>query len=198
MKKPKLSPRETVMLIFLVILLVAAIYYMGFLTPLNAELDALEAETADLDTQISSFQDKLAKMKDMQTQLEEIKNKPEDEISEMPPYDNVVEIMSDLDSYLREHTHNYSLTHSDPEPSDDGTYRRLIGLSMTCDSLEDAHDIITELDSGKWRCLISYYDFYPVTGIGIGGGGEISLMLSLVFFELPPSATSATPANSAA
>lgn len=196
MKKPKLTARETVMLIFLVILLIGAIYYMGFLTPLNNEIAAINAETADMDTQIQSQAEKLAQMNRMKAELAEIKERPEDEISEMPPYDNIVPVLADLDSYLREYSTNYNLNHTDPEPSDDGTYRRVIGLSMNCASLDDAYEIMCEITSGRWRCQIAYFDCYPVDGRGLGGGGEISLMLSLMFFELPNANTPAeTPAE---
>lgn len=185
MKKPKLTARETVMLVFLIVLLIGAIYYMGFLTPLNNEIASITAETETLQTQIDSQQEKLDQLNAMKLKVQEIEALPEDEISEMPPYDNIVPVLADLDSYLRTYSDNYNLNHTDPEPSDDGTYRRVIGLSMTCASLDDAYDIMVEVTSGRWRCQIAYFDCYPVEGNGLGGGGAINLMLSLMFFELP-------------
>lgn len=194
MKKPKLTARETVMLVVLLILLIGAGYYMGFLTPLKNEIASINSETETLQVQIDSQQEKLNQLNAMKIKLQEIEALPEDEITEMPPYDNVVPILADLDSYLREYSTQYNLNHSDPEPSDDGTYRRVIGLSVTCANLSDAYDIMEEISSGRWRCQIAYFDCYPTEGNGLDNG-EISLMLSLMFFELPSKdAPAETPA----
>ena len=47
MKKSKLSLRETVMLLFLVVLLIGVGYYMGFYTPLQNEMASIAVQTTD-------------------------------------------------------------------------------------------------------------------------------------------------------
>lgn len=183
MKMPKLSAREVVMLIFLVVLLIAVIYYMAFYTPLQAEIASIETEISNTDSQIASFQEKLSQMKRMQDELDQILAQPEDMISELPPYDNIVEILDDLDRYLRRHTETYTMTHSDPKITDDGTVRRYITLSLRCDDLDSAQDIITEFTDSKWRCIVENIELSSSNGNNIDIG-EIGLQISLVFFEL--------------
>ena len=52
MKKGKLSPREAGMLVVLVVLLIGVVYYMGFYTPLQAEMSNIAAQSNDCDDQM--------------------------------------------------------------------------------------------------------------------------------------------------
>ena len=54
MKKNKLTARESLMLVFLVVLLIGVGYYMGFYTPLQKELASIAAQSNDIDTQITT------------------------------------------------------------------------------------------------------------------------------------------------
>ena len=70
MKKNKLSLRETVMLVVLVVLLIGVGYYMGFYTPLQNEMASIASQSADCDTMITASMAKLMKMAEMQPELE--------------------------------------------------------------------------------------------------------------------------------
>lgn len=192
MKKPKLTARESVMLVFLVVLLIGAIYYMGFLTPLKNEVAALKTETENVEAQITAHQDKLSQMNAMQAELKKYEDMSEDQLIQTPPYDNISEILADLDAYLRENSTKYNVTHTDPEPSDEGTYRRLITMNATCANLDSAYQIIDDLYSGEWRCVISDV-FVSTYATNLNEGDSVNLSLSLVFYEVKP--TNVKPAQ---
>ncbi len=154
MKKAKLTPRESLMLVFLIVLLVGVGYYMGFYTPLQEELSSIAAQSADCDTQITAAMAKVAKMNEMQTELDEIFSRPESEITEIAPYDNKEAVLNQLYGILGR-TLEYDLSFTDPQVQDDGTVRRKISMRFQCDSYTAAKSVIRDLTDSPWRCLVS-------------------------------------------
>ena len=120
----------------------------------------------------------------MEQELKEIMAKPEDEIIELAPYDNLIEVVNLLDDYLREHTEQYSLTHPDPKVTDDGTVRRVITMQLRCDSYSDALGIIRDLNDSKWRCVITDTELYPIGESDDLERSQVSLKVTITFYEL--------------
>ena len=154
MKKSKLSTREMVMLLFLVILLIGVAYYMGFYTPLQAEMASIATQSVETDTAIQAATAKAMRMKDMQAELDEILSRPESEITEIAPYDNKEVVLTQLYGILAR-TQDYKLDFTDPAVQDDGTVRRNISMSFTCADYKAAKAVIRDLSDSQWRCLIS-------------------------------------------
>jgi len=154
MKKSKLTARESVMLVFLLVLVIGVGYYMGFYTPLQNELASIANQSSDLDTQIAVATGKLGKMDQMQAELDEIFARPADEITEIAPYDNKEVVLNQLYGILGQ-SNDYSLNFTDPDVQDDGTVRRNISMSFRCADYASAKAIIRDLTDSQWRCLVS-------------------------------------------
>ena len=154
MKKGKLSPREAGMLVILVVLLIGVVYYMGFYTPLQAEMSNIAAQSADCDDQMVVAEAKIAKMGQMQAELDEIFARPESEITEIAPYDNKEVVLNQLYGILGRTT-DYALTFTDPEVQEDGTVRRNISMKFSCESYAAAKEVIDDLTDSQWRCLVN-------------------------------------------
>ena len=154
MKKGKLSPREAGMLVVLVVLLIGVVYYMGFYTPLQAEMSSIAAESAQCDDEIVVANAKVAKMGQMQAELDEIFARPAKEITEIAPYDNKEVVLNQLYGILARTT-DYALTFTDPDVQEDGTVRRNISMSFTCQSYAAAKEVIDDLTDSHWRCLVN-------------------------------------------
>ena len=154
MKKSKLTARESVMLVFLLVLVIGVGYYMGFYTPLQNELASIANQSSDLDTQIAMATGKLGKMDQMQAELDEIFARPADEITEIAPYDNKEVVLNQLYGILGQ-ANDYSLNFTDPDVQDDGTVRRNISMSFRCADYASAKAIIRDLTDSQWRCLVS-------------------------------------------
>ena len=154
MKKNKLTARESLMLVFLVVLLIGVGYYMGFYTPLQNEMASIATQSSEVDSQITTSMAKVAKMDDMQAELDEIFARPEDEITEIAPYDNKEVVLNQLYGILGR-TQDYSLSFTDPDVQDDGTVRRNISMNFHCESYADAKEVIRDLTDSQWRCLVS-------------------------------------------
>ena len=154
MKKSKLSTRESVMLVFLVVLLIGVVYYMGFYTPLQEEMASISAQSIDTDTAIQSASTRVMEMNKMQEELDEILARPESEITEIAPYDNKEAVLTQLYSILSR-TQEYNLDFTDPAVQEDGTVRRTISMSFKCADYKAAKAVIADLTDSRWRCLVS-------------------------------------------
>ena len=185
MKKAKLSTREIVMMVFLVILLVAVGYYMFFLTPLDEELASIQAEITDIETQKQSHTEKLSLMNSMERELADLKaNRPADELSEVAVYDNTVEVLNALNQYLEVNTISHSLTFVTPEVGEDGTVRRVVQMAFECIDYASAREIINDLTGNKWRCLVSNTTISTVDENLDLTTGLVAVQLDITFFEI--------------
>lgn len=185
MKKAKLSARETVMLVLLVVLLIGVVYYMAFLTPLQAEIAGIQTEVEELDLQIQSYQDQLLGMNAMKTELEKL-----DKQTEVAPYDNLVEVLVALDQYLYDNSVSYTLTFLEPEITEEGTVRRIVEMEFECLDYDAARAMVDDLTGNKWRCLVGDTLITTVNENTNLRNGLVKVQLNVTFFEL--SGTSAT------
>ncbi|MBQ8238123.1 MAG: hypothetical protein IJZ39_08265 [Oscillospiraceae bacterium] len=180
MKKAKLSLRETIMLLFLVVLLIGVSYYMGFYTPLQNELASIASQSADCDSQITTSMAKISRMNEMQEELDQIFARPEEEITEIAPYDNKEVVLNQLYGILSR-TSEYSLNFTDPDVQKDGTVRRNISMSFHCTSYEAAKDVIRDLTDSQWRCLVSNLAITSNEGNMMESG--VTVTVTITFFE---------------
>ena len=180
MKKSKLSLRETVMLVFLVVLLIGVGYYMGFYTPLQNEMASIAAQSSDCDSMITASMAKVTKMNEMQAELDEIFARPADELTEIAPYDNKEVVLNQLYGILGRTT-DYSLNFTDPAVQEDGTVRRNISMSFHCDSYEAAKEVIRDLTDSQWRCLVRNLAVSCDEGDLMNNGVNVSA--TITFFE---------------
>ena len=115
---------------------------------------SIATQSSEVDSQITTSMAKVAKMDDMQAELDEIFARPEDEITEIAPYDNKEVVLNQLYGILGR-TQDYSLSFTDPDVQDDGTVRRNISMNFHCESYADAKEVIRDLTDSQWRCLVS-------------------------------------------
>lgn len=179
MKKSKLSGRDSALLIFLLLLVIGVAYYMLFYKPLQAELVSVSNQIANTDTQIMTAQSKIAKMDAMQAEIDEILSRPENEITEIAPYDNKEEVLNQLNAIMRA-SDQYNLSFSEPVIGGDGSVRRNVTMNFSCSNFTTAKNIINNLQNCKWRCLVSNLS---ISGNGSVMNGGVSVNATVTFFE---------------
>ena len=179
MKNTKLSGREIVMLVFLVVLVTGLAYYMAFYTPLQEELASIDSQCYSIDAQISNSSAKIASMDKMQAELDEIFARPENEITEIAPYDNKEVVLNQLNGILQR-SEEYNLSFADPAIQNDGTVRRNVSMSFRCSDYESAKSIIKDLNECQWRCLVSNLS---ISGQGDIMEGAVQVSATITFFE---------------
>ena len=178
MNKKRISPRDVLMITFLIVLIVGLVYYMGYYTPLQAELEDISAQAQAAETQFSTASARLSSMNSMQQELDAIHAMPANKITEIAPYDNKEMVLTLLNTILAET--QYNLSFSDPSIQPDGTVRRNVGMSFSCESYDDAKEILDTLDRCRWRCLISNLS---ISSAGDLLEGPISVSATITFFE---------------
>ena len=180
MKKSKLTARESLMLVFLVVLLIGVGYYMGFYTPLQNEIASIATQSSETDAQITTAMTKVKKMDDMQAELDEIFANATDKVTEIAPYDNKEVVLNQLYGILGR-TQDYSLSFTDPDVQSDGTVRRNISMNFHCESYADAKEVIKDLTDSQWRCLVSNLAISCDEGDMMRYGVNVSA--TITFFE---------------
>lgn len=178
-KSSKLSSRDIAMVALLVVLLVGVFYYMGFYKPLQQDLANISGQVAEVDTQINAVASKVARMDMMQAELNEIFAQPEDQITEIAPYDNKEVVLRQLNGILQASL-EYNLSFAEPSIQDDGTVRRNVTMSFSCADFDSAKRIIRDLTKSHWRCMVS--------NLSISGGSNImeeavQVNATITFFE---------------
>lgn len=158
MKMNKMGNREIAMLIFMVLILVSVLYYMGFYKPTQEEMASLATQSVELDDQINAATMKVGKMKQMQQELDVILAQPKFQITEIAPYDNKDVVLNMLNGVLGR-TDDYSLSFTDPAVNGDGTVRRNVTMSFNSESYEAAKVVIRDFTKSKWRCMVSNLTF---------------------------------------
>ena len=179
MKNKKLTGREFILLIILIIILLAVCYYMFYYSPVQSEILSVKNQASEMDAEISTAAAKLGSMSKMQEELDEVYARPENEITEIAPYDNAKVVMSELNGILSQ-SQNYRLTFADPVIEDNGTVRRTVNMSFSCASYTAATKIVDNLCNSRWRCLMK--------NLTVDGGedltaNEVSCSATIVFFE---------------
>ena len=179
MKKASLSGREIILLALLAVIIVGVVYYMGFYTPHQSDMVSIKNQIADADRQLSSAEARLASMGKMQEELDRLHTLPEDEITEIAPYDNAKVIMNQLNGILAQSL-EYQLKFADPVIGSDGLVRRSVTLTFKSENYDSAKKIIEDLSGSKWRCLISSLSMSASEDVE---NEEVSVSAALTFYE---------------
>lgn len=180
MKKNGLSRRDAVLLVLLLALVISVVYYMAFYTPLQEELVSISRQADEIDNSIMAISAKLAKMDSMQAELDEIFQRPEEEITEIAPYDNKEVVLNQLYSILSQ-TNDYLLNFTDPKIGSDGTVRRDISMTFSCANYTAAKAVLQDLTASRWRCLVSNVAISCEEGAIMEN--PVTVSVTITFFE---------------
>ena len=169
----KFTPRERVLLVVLVILVVFCAYYFLFYTPVSSTFASVNQQNDTLDTQIADADAKIARMKEMNAELEKMKASGLS-LKELPAYDNRSNVMSSLSTILAD-VSQYNVSFSTVNEAS-GTIRRNISLSYSCRNREASYNILQRINDGPYPCLIKNCTVS-------GGTGSCSINVELTYFE---------------
>lgn len=176
--------REKVMMLVLAVLLLTAAYYF-FVVQNVASIKATNA------TQLQEVEDQIA----VQNTISSMRSKMQQELDKMgdrrelpviAAYDNLSNELDELNGLLATAT-SYDMKLSQPNLEGD-TVRRVVALSFTTPSYDSAMTIISRLQSGSYRCVIT--DFSMVGKMLANGSIEsVSTTLSMTYYETTVGAT---------
>lgn len=164
--KNKITSREKVLLVVLVILIIGSMWYMLFFTPTQEKKAQYEAELLELDDTVLMAEARVLHMRNMKTELEAILADTEREIKETPLYDNKRPLMESLNMILM-NAKEYNISFS-ALTEEEKIVRREVALSYQCGTYDQVKEILQNIHDGKYPCIIkdvsvSYNQFYSIS-----------------------------------
>lgn len=172
------SKREKGLLLVLVFVLIAAVYYFGVVVNVQNTKTANEQE-------IASIQDDIA----VQQRITELRTKMENELeslgslSDLPQvavYDNVSNEISELNGVLSSAS-DFDISFETPTLEGD-TIRRNVKVSYTVPNYTEALSIVDKLQNGKYRCEVTNFNL-TAKFLANGSIESVSGSLDITYYE---------------
>ncbi len=170
------SPREKILLVFLLIIIITAAYYLFVWTTVNDLITSIQSQNQTLETQL---QIATAKVEKLQTMSEEM----ESDIlrSYMPSYNANKDELDFLHGTLGE-TEDYLINFTYLTRNGD-QINRGFELQFTAKSYAQAKKIIKTLEDSEIRCLIGDYNISPGAKGDYLSDGAVTVVLEGCFYE---------------
>lgn len=125
------TTREKILLLLLTIMILGVGYFKLFYQPMQEQITANQQRQIAAEDQFSVEAVRLQRMKNMQNEIEQFKQSGATVYSEIPPYDNIQNVMIQLNTILGQ-AKDYSISFQDVQKQDDSKLViRPIELSFT-------------------------------------------------------------------
>lgn len=164
---------EKLLILFLSLLLAGLCYYQFLYRPVTREIKRCEAQRSAMSTELAQVQQRLSQLKKMQDELDRLGRIGY--TSRMPSYNSIEEETTFLNDILTE-AQQYTISFSNPTRKDNQV-RRNVTLRFTTGDYESARNILTNLMSGNFRCLLGDLRYASAEN------GTVSVNVSATFFE---------------
>ena len=174
----KMSGKERVLLLILVILAIGLSYYQFVDRPVRKALEIAQVESDSLSTELTVVEGKLARMRRMRNEMEDIT--VGGSVKPMPSYNNVKSEIELLNNILAG-TGDYSINFTNVTRDGDQV-RRNFSLQFTTDSYASVDQILGRLSDSPYRCRLGDIRC-SVARNGDLLIGEITISVTATFFE---------------
>ncbi len=197
------SRREKVMLVILVLVLVVGLYVLLVQRPVEAKVDELALEKEDLELRQQVAEIRLGQYNKMKNELDEIFAMPKDQLTVMPPYDNIETLMVQFNSIFLGLEPKLSF----PEVRfEEGVATRPIQFEFAAPSYDQARAILTRLTRTGYRSLLDGLSITPAGADSVTRDGFLQINRSIregsvlvkgtiYFYELAPETAETTAAD---
>ncbi len=172
------SKRETAIIIVAAIALLIGFYFLVIHYPVKTRLAEIDAEKIAVEDERVIADATLVSYNRMKKELDEIFAMPAEELTYMPEYDNVTNLMSILNGIIP--PSGYSISQS---VSQDGSIAaRTVNFNFSADDYMQAKQILGKLQSTGYRCLLQNLTISPSDGNVTGR--DVKISGNIVFYEL--------------
>jgi len=180
--------REQVLLIILALLFLFAVYFRVVHLPVTEALENARIERETISADLMVLEAKQQRMEQMQQELDAILSQAN--VSEIPNYDNLQQVMDFLNNVLSS-TGEYSLSFQGLQQSEDSAIiRREMQMTYVSPSYSDAQNVLEQLQNCPFRCQLSSLSMTPSTANGQSRDstialtdGPVQVSLTVTFFE---------------
>lgn len=175
------TTREKILLLLLTIMILGVGYFKLFYQPMQEQITASQQRQIAAEDQFSVEAVRLQRMKNMQNEIEQFKQSGATVYSEIPPYDNIQNVMIQLNTILGQ-AKDYSISFQDVQKQDDSKLViRPIELSFTATDYATVHTVMDELYHCRFRCAIEQITVSANENLSVNN--DISVSLSITFYE---------------
>lgn len=178
--KKTVSTKDTILIVLLLIIVIGVVYYLAFLKPLQAEINSVQLQSQELDSEIALASARVGALQEKKAEVEEILAQPASKITEIAPYDNSAEVLDRLNSVLKR-SDTYNLSFADPNTDDNGIVRRVVNLSFTAKSYSQAKSILSNLSGWNYRSQMGNLNVSAKEDSI--KEGSVSVTAAITFFE---------------
>lgn len=168
--------REKILLLALAVLIIGIGYYKFIDEPVRSTIANAKAEEANLQVELEAVQAKVAALKKMEFQLENMTSSDKDY---MPSYNNRKAEIKQLNDILQ-NAQSYSVTF-DSITREGNQIRRNFTLQFTTNRYTSAESILDRLEDGPYRCKLT--EVLCTSESGNVYNGEISVSAVATFYE---------------
>ena len=183
-----LTKKEKAAIVVLLLLILLTGWYVGIYSPIQERIEA--ADTTDLEDAIAMEQEKSARIKSMQAEIQE--NKDAD-APVVPSYNNFKEELEELN---RIHGQAYDFLFTFNEPEVNGTnIRRSVTVNCSAEDYDAAVEMMREILQGPYRSLIYNISMDSVSAVDADfepniKEGRVELTFNMNYFETTEGAES--------
>lgn len=170
----KLTLRERVLLILLFIIAVVSAYVMLLFMPLSQQAQMLTDEIAQADELSQQLEVRLTEQQRMERELHQLEMAKDAPVP-MPEYDNQQAVMTMLNGILSD-CREYSLSFQS-DVADEQIYCRRAVIPFTCNSYDEAREILQRLHDCPLRCVLESVELRQQED------GSVSTVATVSFLE---------------
>lgn len=171
--------REMIMLLILALLLLGLGYFKLVHEPVQEGIHAAENRKAEAETAFMVEAARLEQMRAMEAEIEALKAAGEESNAILPDYDNVENVMVQLNAILAA-ADQYSLTFEEIAVSEEGLVSRPIRLRFTAGRYDTARRIIDGLYHSYYRCGVSEITVISENDLS---NEPVEVAMTITFFE---------------
>lgn len=143
------TTREKILLAALFIIILGLAYFLLVDMPVRDALERAESQKAELETELTVVQARVAQMRKMQKEIDKIKT--DGTFKQMPSYNNSKEVTKLLNNVLGELGYRISFSNVSQEGD---LVRRNLTLNFTANDYETVRRVLAGLAGSEYRCLL--------------------------------------------
>ncbi len=182
----RLSNREKALLLLLAVLLVIGVYVLAVHYPVTDRLRQAEYDAAEVEDEIVVAQARQTVYNGMKAELEEIFAMPPEDVTVLPSYDNIENLVFVFNDIFADTDPSLSFS---PVQAQGNVAVRPVQFSFTAADYVHARRVLAALTGTGYRCLLDGLTFAPAGGDLENGTLRVSG--NITFYELMDDAPAA-------
>lgn len=156
-----MTKREKLMIVVLCLIMLGGFYILVVHQPIVNAHEKIASEMEEVEMEQMVTQTRLAEYNRMKAELEEIFALPEDQITSMPPFDNIQTLFVRFNAIFAGTEPQLSYSQA---TINGNVATRVVSFNFKAKNYEHARSVLTELTGMGYRCLLDSLSLGPENG----------------------------------